>query len=110
MERARSSSATRNEMVYADSHEAIDEAEYLSAKLEHLVREFEQALAAHQIELPYAPSLAGYQFIQAAAAQCTFAGGEPARADPHTTRGPRDTLTAAILAKTEHQVTHPTLA
>lgn len=61
------------EIIFADSHEAIDEAGYLSAKFEHLVREFERALAAHQIELPYAPSLAGYQFIQADAALPTFA-------------------------------------
>ena len=43
------------DMVLTDPHEAIDEAEYLTAKLEHLVAEYEQALSAHQINLPYDP-------------------------------------------------------
>lgn len=35
-------------------------------------------------------------------------GGQPAVPNPHTARGRHATLTTAILAKTEHQVTQPT--
>jgi len=39
--------------VLTDPHEAIDGAEYLTSQLEYLVSEYEQALTAHKIELPY---------------------------------------------------------
>ena len=41
------------DMVLTDPYDAIDEAEYMTSKLEHLVSEYEQALATHEIDLPY---------------------------------------------------------
>ncbi|USJ02328.1 hypothetical protein MUG10_09640 [Xanthomonas prunicola] len=38
----------------------------------------------------------------------TLLGGQPAVPNPYTARGLHDTLTRAILAKTENQVTQPT--
>lgn len=42
------------------------------------------------------------------ATSASLLGGQPAVSSAHTARGRHVTLTTAILAKTEHQVTQPT--
>ncbi len=48
-----------------------------------------------------------YPSLQGTGLVTSSFGGQPAVSKPYIACGPRDNLTTAILAKTEHQVTQP---